>query len=143
MSTLKDIDHARDVSICPTIETQVEEPCVIELAQKLQNPNLLRCDEPLTGNPIILTGANARRFLEWLAETRWAAVLEEDLQCVAQTDKGEPLLTTWLELDVFSTLAAEAHAAHILPSLEETLSTWRTCHVKNVYIDGFSLNDDG
>jgi hypothetical protein len=139
MSTLKDIDHTRTVSIYPTFEARVDEPVIIELAEQLKNPNLLRCDEPLEGRQITLMDADARRFLEWLAATRWGAILETDLQCVTETAKGEPLLTTWLELTVFTEMASEANAANVLPVLKETLNDWRECHVKNVYIDGFRL----
>ncbi len=140
MRTLKDIDHDRDIKITPHVRTAIDDPVIRQLAVENNDSNLLKCDTPLTDLSITLPSEHARPFLEWLASTSWGAVLEEDLQSMAETDKGEPLLSTWLELDRFEALATAAHAARVLPAdPAPSLSAWRAQQTRNVYIDGFSL----
>lgn len=140
MATLKDIDHDRDISITPAIRTKIDDPLIVNLARERKDPNLLKCDSPVVEHSIVLKGSHARRFLEWLATTPWGTVLEKDLQSMTETAKGEPLLSTWLDLARFEQLANDAHAAGALPqSLQSNFADWRSLGIGNVYLDGFSL----
>jgi hypothetical protein len=76
-------------------------------------------------------------FLDWLAESGWVAKVERDLQCLSETNKGEPLLTSWMKLDEFAALAADAAVASMMPSMEEAIARWRELGVTDVFFDGY------
>lgn len=137
MTNLKNIDHARSITFSPTIETTIDVPSIIELAQRLNDSNLLRCDEPIVGRQITLMEDESGRFLAWLALSRWGALVANELQCMAATAAGEPLLSAALDLEVFAALACDATEAQVLPALDDTLKRWREINVKHVYLDGY------
>jgi len=64
-------------------------------------------------------------FFDWLRQSPWASELESCLQCLSETNNGEPLLTTWLELDDFAALGVAATVAGWLKPLETAVARWR------------------
>lgn len=141
MAKLKDIDRHRDIRITPTVSRPIEDPVIQRLAYDMNNANLLNCDTPLPDRTISLTQNQVVRFLEWLAATPWGERLERDLQCIAETEAGEPLLTTWLDLREFQRMLWSASDLAALDEARQALLTWRGADVRRVYIDGFSLVD--
>lgn len=64
-------------------------------------------------------------FFNWLRQSTWASELESCLQCLSETNEGEPLLTTWLELDDFAAMVSAATTAGWLPPLGFAIARWR------------------
>lgn len=142
MARWRDIDHDRKVTIFPVIETQIDDPELVALAKG--DPFMLRADVPVEGEGIVLTDLDARRFLEWLAATSWGRSAERDMQCISETDQGEALLTTWLELDQSKQMMVAAEVAQVFSHSTFTalVASWQSLGAARVCIEGFRLSPE-
>ena len=132
MATLTNIDRTRAVTFTPHTTTDklpdgIPSWLPSQLTQAVAG-EVLEISPPHNGQC---------HFLDWLVETGWASKVERDLQCLCETDKGEPLLTSWMELDEFAALAADATCASMMPSMEDAIARWRELEVTDVFFDGY------
>ena len=51
--------------------------------------------------PLLVAGAEAHAFLDWAGSANWRSQFERDLQCIAEDEAGNPLLTSWMPLVTF------------------------------------------
>lgn len=132
MATLTNIDRTRAVTFTPHIATDK----LPDDAPDWLTPQLTRA---VAGETIEIPPPHdgQRHFLDWLVETDWVSKVERDLQCLCETDKGERLLTSWMELDEFASLAADATLTSMMPPMEEAIARWRELGVTDVFFDGY------
>jgi hypothetical protein len=138
MASFYDIDLSKPLSIEPHVMTQLTDPDMVALAHSMHEPNLLKCDTPI-GQGVTLAPDAASAFMEWLLQSRWRPILESDLQCIAETAAGEPLLTTWLHIDSLKVLVDDAKHIEALQPVRAALDSWAGQGVGNVYIEGHEL----
>jgi len=140
MSTISQIDACLPLAFYPSVEGKIDYPEMVELAEKLQNPNLLKCDYPIEGLTFEVNGVRAKAILDWLSEhPRWRREIESTLQCLAQDLEGRPLLTAFMQIDKFEELADELAGSGLLPGFREIVAHWRERGATSGYIDGYRI----
>lgn len=139
MALIQSIDRSKPMYLDGNIEVPHHEPVIEELALQMNQPQLRYCDVS-SGDRVTLPPSEANSFLSFLAMTDWGSIVEQDLQCMSQTSEGDPLLTSWLELDQFVELAEAAYAAGALPPLSDVFERWSASGVVRVYIEGFRFD---
>lgn len=136
MASFLDIDLTKPLAITPCVMKKLTEPDMLRVLEPMGEPNLLKIDTPI-GDIITLDPSAASAFMDWLLQSRWRPVLEADLQCMTETAQGEPLLTTWLQLDSLKVLVDDAKHIAALEPVRTALATWAEQGVGNVYIEGY------
>lgn len=132
MATLTNIDRTRAVTFTPHTTTD-------KLPDGMPSWLPSQLTQAVAGEVLEISPPHDGQchFLDWLVETGWASKVERDLQCLCETDKGERLLTSWMELDEFAALAADATCASMMPSMEDAIARWRELEVTDVFFDGY------
>jgi|SRR6185437_1941526 len=138
MASFLDIDLTKPLTITPHVMKKLDDPDMLALLEPINDPNLLKCDTP-AGEAITLDPSAASTFMDWLLQSRWRPVLEADLQCMTETQAGEPLLTTWMHLDSLKVLVDDARHIEALEPVRDALASWAGKGVGNVYIEGHDL----
>ena len=57
---------------------------------------------------IIVPNSRSGEFINYLLNSKWKGVIEEDLQGIAKKDDGTLLLSTFIPIEIFSKLIFEA-----------------------------------
>jgi hypothetical protein len=111
----------------------------VRMAQQTQNPAFLRMADPVEGSDF---SGPAAPFLEWLLnESNCAAEFFEDLQCISETDKGEPLLTTWLSASRFSAMLEDGLGVAVIDELSARTKEWHALEMDEVYFDFYAIEE--
>lgn len=141
MGTISQIDAGQPLVFYPSIAGKVDVPEMMELANELQNPDLLNCERPIEGLEFVVAeAATVQAVLGWLqSHARWRDVVESSLQCLAVDRAGRPLLTAFIPMEVFEDLAGELATTQLIPCLRETLSNWMARGATTVFLEGFRL----
>ncbi|WP_226034341.1 hypothetical protein [Aquitalea palustris] len=97
--------------------------------------------------PLQVAGAEAQTFLAWAGSTGWRRQFERDLQCIAQDEEGQPLLTTWMPLDTFREQFCRQGLAQqdpAIPALMQRLldatASWAAAGANEVDLSGYWTN---
>lgn len=110
---------------------------VMDLAQQTLDPGFLRLADPVDEASFEVLPAP---FLEWLiGESRWASEFFEHLQCVAETDAGEKLLTTWLCADRFWSMLSDGRGVPAVDAISARVGEWRSLGLDEVYFDFYAM----
>lgn len=136
MASLHDIDLSKPLSFEPTVTTPITKSGIAALAQASRGANTLKCAIPIEQGITLMPKA-ARAFMEWLLLSRWRPILEANLQCMAETKAGEPLLTTWLHIDRLKILVDDVKPIDMLQAVRAPLGAWINQGATNVFIDGY------
>lgn len=116
----------------------VSDPAIVAFAKQADMPQLLNADEPTPGaEELAIPEASA--FIAWLQKTEWGKRLEVDLQCLCEDMAGNPLLTSWLRVDDFAQLVADAGPTNFGERLHRALMSWGELGVTTVYVEGHQL----
>lgn len=140
MSSLAQFDRSMPLAFYPCREGQVEDTSIVALAERLQAPQLMRCDIQMGQLEAIVEDASVvGDLLEWLqAHPRWREEVESTLQCLAERD-GRALLTAWMSIDQFEELANEMASSGLAVELASRVAEWREYGATSAYIDGYRL----
>lgn len=138
--SLDEFDKQRSLSLEPARRQPVRDRAILRLARTLEMPQLLSADAPVAGaNPLLIPSPAA--FLAWIQTSPWGARLEIDLQLMSAGESGQPRLTSWLAMDEFAKLAADAADALSTTASEfgrwpEAAGAWAALGVETVYLCG-------
>ena len=149
-SPLRDIDAKRGLTFHGCQYRPTEDAELVKLAKEAGLPQLLVCCTPAT--PMIeLSPQHAEVLINFLVSSpSFIGDFDENLQCIAETKEGEPLLTGWLSLARFREILAEverdpALAGHpvqaVIAQLRAETQGWTEAEVDEVYFDGFAFID--
>lgn len=130
MATLRDCDLSKPIELRG-------------MAYDLDNPAELR---GVDSAKITLQGAELSALMNWITNSeKWAEVFEEDLQGIAETLDGEPLLSTWLPLVDFRYKlcscylhGADTETIAVLQSLFHQTREWRDMGIDMIGIDAYA-----
>lgn len=87
---------------------------------------------------IELSKAECITFIELIeADEAILALIEEDLQCVANLNDGTPLLSTWLSLTEFNQAVTNLVTASAFdkPTVQSAMSKWINTRCNQVVLD--------
>jgi hypothetical protein len=143
MAKLSSIDLTKPIVFYGNRLCESDEPAFVELSQLMGNERLCLLSMPVTEE--LKTAAEmSATLMAFIQGGRWRQVFEENLQSLACTALGEPLLTGWMSLDCFGRFIREAQAAE--PALQafavqclQQLPAWKVVGVDEVCFDGFEL----
>ncbi|MEX3555404.1 MAG: hypothetical protein VB131_01825 [Burkholderia gladioli] len=133
---MEQIDRSKAMTITGHKTVQHTDQCFVDLAKRMQLPQLLNCDVPV-GLPKVVDADVGASLLDRLSGPRWRALFEADLQCICQDSDGNPLLTTWMSIDVFSRFASSLDDLSVRFEIEAAVSDWEAQGVETVYIDAY------
>ncbi|MCA8050704.1 hypothetical protein [Burkholderia arboris] len=136
MARMEQIDRSRAVTITGHKTVQHTDQCFVDLAKRMQLPQLLNCDVAV-GLPKVVDAELGASLLDRLSGPRWRALFEADLQCICEDADGNPLLTTWMSIDVFSRFASSLDDMSVRIEFEAAISAWEAQGVETVYIDAY------
>lgn len=141
MSTINQIDASLPLIFYPTVQGKIDDPALIDLAQKLNIPNLLICEYPLEGLELpVSEGVKIQRVLDWLqGNSRWKAAIERTLQCLAEDKDGRPFLTAFMGIEEFTELAGDLASSGVLPGLQGSVAHWREMGATSCSFEGYRL----
>lgn len=141
MANLQDIDPHRPIAFVGMRYEKIDDPEMVRLAESMQMPRLLIVATPVTPYAE-LSAEHGAVLLAYLRETAFAADFATNLQCVAETADGEPLLTGWMSLERFREFVAHRQAdtpAETISALNTMISDWAGIDIAEVYFDGFRI----
>ena len=125
--SLDDIDETLPISLFP-VQHDLDHPMT---------------DGVVGAETVNLIGDEVRLFLTWAKSPTWRASLEEDMQGIAQTDDGHPLLTTWMPLVTFretfcggGRMLQDEATQKMMERLRAASREWRAAGVDTVDISG-------
>lgn len=138
------IDPARPMfiygSVTRDLSKMTQDPMhnlVMDLAQQTLNPGFLRLADPVNEASFDVLPA---KFLEWLiGVSGWANEFFEHLQCLAETDAGEKLLTTWLSANRFWSMLSDGRGVAAVDAIAARADEWRSLGLDEVYFDFYVL----
>lgn len=141
MGAISQIDANQPLVFYPSIACKVDVPEMVQLANELQNPDLINCELPIEGLEFaVADAATVQGVLGWLQRhSRRRGELESSLQGLAVDRAGRPLLTAFIPLEVFEELAGELATTQLIPSLRETLSHWRARGSTTAILEGYRV----
>lgn len=105
----------------------------MDLAQERLNPAFLRLHDPVEEASVEVS---AGAFLVWLdVHPEWATPFYANLQSLAQTAAGEPLLTTWLPSAQFWGLLHEGRGTTIIDEILGRVRGWELLGLDEIFFD--------
>lgn len=113
---------------------------MIELARKMNNEVFRYVIEPITKD-IELSVEDTAKFIKTVIGSNQRKLFDENLQGMAETVKGEPLLTGWLSLSDYQEFLVGVAGCPVSKFLYVASLSWNDLGVEDVYFDGFELND--
>ncbi|CAG0961989.1 hypothetical protein RHDC4_00746 [Rhodocyclaceae bacterium] len=141
MATLQQIDPQRPLTFVGMRYEKTDDPEMARLAEAMQMPQLQIIANAVT--PYVeLSAADGAALLAYLPNTAFVTDFAENLQCIAQTTEGEPLLTGWMPLERFREFIAHRQAdtpAAPLSALDAMMTDWAGIDIAEIYFDGFRL----
>lgn len=108
-----------------------------KLAGETGNSAFTRLADPVRNAAIEIP---AKDFLEWLEASGLSTEFLRDLQCMAQTDKGEPLLTSWVSWRRFWGAVAGSETP-IAVTIKLQVEQWQGHGLDEVYFDFYTKAD--
>jgi hypothetical protein len=144
MTIIEDIDVRKPLAFYGACTTISDDPVLVNMAAKHNNPRLRLVTSPVTGE-IALSPDDARVLLAYLEGCCWRDDFDENLQCISETKAGEALLTGWMSIETFTSFVSDAapndlDVRKILDGMKSATSGWTTAGVQEVYFDGYSIN---
>jgi hypothetical protein len=114
------------------------DPVLTDLAKSMGNRRLQMVSEPIS-EVILLTQDETRSFLQSVIASPQRFLFDQNLQCLAQTNDGFPLLSGWMKLSEFSAFAASVDDSSLSSRLTSLVSSWEELEAEEVYFDGFDI----
>lgn len=141
MATLQEINPQRPITFVGMRYEKTDDPEMARLAEAMKLPGLQIVATAVT--PYVeLPAAHSAALLAYLPSTAFATDFDQNLQCIAETDKGEPLLTGWMPLQRFCAFLAHRQGDTPdapLRALTAMLADWAGAPIEEIYFDGFRL----
>lgn len=143
MSRLEQIDQSKPLTFYGSKTIKSDDPVLVKLASSTGIDNLMCISSPAT-EAITLSPEDGARLLNYLTSCCWREDFDKDLQCISETELGEPLLTGWMSLEQFNqfvTATSEARfpICDISLKLSKLLSGWTALDIDEVTFTGFRL----
>ncbi|HBO5516189.1 TPA: hypothetical protein L4559_005116 [Pseudomonas aeruginosa] len=141
MGTINQIDASLPLAFYPTVQGKIDDPVMVDLAKKLNNANLLKCEYPMEGLELaVREGRVVQGVLDWLqGNSRWKETIEHTLQCLAEDKDGRPFLTAFMGIDDFTELAGDLARSGVLPGIQEAVAHWREMGATSCSFEGYRL----
>lgn len=101
------------------------------------------CANPVDGlPPIELDVTETGHLLAYLLDCCWRADFDWNLQCISETEVGEPLLTGWMSIAEFNSFTEYATGGTpeqqaVITKLHNLTIDWEAKGVEDVYFDGY------
>lgn len=138
MKTLAMVDRAMPFTMYATASRMTREHVLRELAFHLVMPEMLHVDENIEeAEPLVLTQTG--ELLDWLNRTSWGRRLEADMQCMAVSPEGRPLLSSWLSVREFGRLVVESRGTSFSLAMNQAFAAWGALGMDKVYFDGYQM----
>ena len=135
------IDKDRPVTIYGNIIRDLskipEEPLhapAMKLAKETGNMAFLRLSDFVEGASF---DVSAQAFNDWLDESGLADEFLRDLQCISQTTKGEPLLSSWVSWSRFLAAIKDSQGA-VVESIRLQTQGWQSLGLDEVSFDFYA-----
>ncbi len=141
MGTINQIDASQPLAFYPSVQGKIDDPVMVDLAKRLNNANLLKCEYPMEGLELAVSeGEVVQGVLDWLhGHPRWKEAIEHSLQCLAEDKDGRPFLTAFMAIDEFTELAVDLAGSGILPGIQEAVAHWREMGATSCNFEGYRL----
>lgn len=110
----------------------------MDLAQERIDPAFLRLSDTMEEACFEFS---CSEFLSWIdTHPKWAEAFYSNLQSLAETAAGEPLLTTWLSVEKFWAMLVEGKGTPIVDEIQMRTQGWAMLGLDevlfDVYVDG-------
>lgn len=135
------IDETRPVRIYGSITRDLskmpDDPmheCAMDLAREHGDAAFLRMATPVEGAGFEMP---SRAFLGWLNGSGLADEFLQDLQGLSETNKGEPLLTSWVSWSRFLA-AADNTKDSVASAIRREVEAWHGLGLDEVYFDFYA-----
>lgn len=141
MAKLTQIDSSKALTFSAYKMSPMDDPVLTDLSEKMGDHNILNVSEPIEDAEFEIAPYNVPSVLEWFSSSVWGSVIEIYLQGMAQTEQGEPLLSSWIDdkyIDAFAIDAARSNVSAMV-SLSKEIQVWRSMGINQLYFDGHKL----
>lgn len=132
-----DIDTSRPLTVSALTTSEMESGPLREAAERLGDPRFLSVME--TAESITLDPASGAALLRFLSHPTFEGEFERDLQCLAETKDGEPLLTTFFDLIYLSQLFFLLDDDGPFADLRKNIDAWLTAGFERGELEGFAV----
>ncbi|MGV5451438.1 hypothetical protein [Pseudomonas aeruginosa] len=123
MAKLIQIDPGMSISFTPYRNERISDATMVDLAEQMKLPNLLRCDTPLNDAEPLTLHSEAAAVLHWMQNhEKWRMRLEETLQSMCQDLGGRPFLTAFMPIEELEAFAKASRTAALFLSSGSWLS---------------------
>ncbi|HBO1619998.1 TPA: hypothetical protein MXR76_002065 [Pseudomonas aeruginosa] len=141
MGTINQIDASQPLAFYPSVQGKIDDPVMVDLAKRLNNANLLKCEYPMEGLELAVSdGEVVQGVLDWLqGHSRWKESIEHSLQCLAEDKDGRPFLTAFMAIDEFTELAVDLAGSGILPGIQEAVAHWLEMGATSCNFEGYRI----
>lgn len=141
MATLEQIDPSKPIQLYGSRTAPSDDWFLVELAKQTGDTSLRNVCMCAT-DAIVLSTEEGRALLEYVASSDWKNTFEKELQCISQTNAGEPLVSGWLTWSNFmgfieSCTAQNSPIRHIAIKLNTQIETWHEKKLNEVTFDGY------
>lgn len=140
MAKLIQIDPGMSISFTPYRNERISDATMVDLAEQMKLPNLLRCDTPLNDAEPLTLHSEAAAVLHWMQNhEKWRMRLEETLQSMCQDHGGRPFLTAFMPIEELEAFAKDLADSGLVPELRQLAEQWRAQGATMGYIDGYLI----
>jgi hypothetical protein len=139
MATLQQIDRTKSLSFSGYRTVKLTDPEMVELAARMDMPQLLNSDEPVADRMEIAPDDGAM-MLDRMADPVWRSMFEADLQCMSKDAEGRPFLTTWLSLEQYCGFLRSIADMPVHSELATALAEWKNKGAQTIYFDGYQID---
>jgi hypothetical protein len=141
MSSLDKIDMHMPLAFYASVNSQLTDPEMVELAKRLRQPRLLNCSVPIPGAAelVISDPAAVTLILDWLKTNQhWRGKIEETLQGLAQDKEGRPLLSAFMPIADLVMLGVDLHASS-LQNIKAIFEEWQAMGADEGNFEGYEI----
>jgi hypothetical protein len=109
-----------------------------DLAKSMGDERLQMVSEPIS-DIITLSPDETRAFLQMVIASPQRILFDQNLQGLAQTADGFPLLSGWMKLSEFAGFVASLDDSPLSTRLNSLVSSWGELGAEEVFFDGFDI----
>lgn len=114
------------------------DPVLCKLAKSLDNYNLQSISEPIS-EILTLSPDETRTFLQVVIASPHRNLFDVNLQGMAQTHDGFPLLTGWMRVSEFGGFLATLDNTPLTIKLKSLAASCENLGAEEVFFDGFDI----
>ncbi len=143
MSTINDISTNKPLEFYGIKTTVSDDPFFVEMAQKSGMEHFRYVSAPVT-ETTELTVEDSKSLLDYLKTCCWREDFDNNLQCLSESEDGEPFLTGWMPMSRFedfvqTTSQPDFPICEVSRKLAEMIRGWREKDVQDVSFSGYLL----